>query len=78
MTSSRNLSGRVDMRFQTNPAVVGRRAGQRGASAVPILVIMVPVLFGLLGFALDLGIMYSAKGELKAAADAMALAAAPS
>ena len=65
------------MRFQTKPVVVGHRAGERGASAVPILVIMVPVLFGLLGFALDLGIMYSTKGELKTSADAMALAAAP-
>jgi Flp pilus assembly protein TadG len=39
-------------------------------------VILVPVVFGLMGFALDLGMMYSVKGELKAAADSMALAAA--
>jgi hypothetical protein len=41
-----------------------------------LLVIMVPVLFGLMGFALDLGRLYLIKGELKAAADAAALAAA--
>jgi Flp pilus assembly protein TadG len=36
----------------------------------------VPVLLGLAGFALDLGMLYSAKGELKTASNAMALAAA--
>ena len=41
-----------------------------------ILVILVPVLFGLIGFAIDLGVIYVAKGELKTAANAMALAAA--
>jgi Flp pilus assembly protein TadG len=41
-----------------------------------MLVILVPVLFGLIGFAIDLGIMYVVKGELKAAANSMALAAA--
>jgi len=41
-----------------------------------ILVILVPVLFGLIGFAIDLGIIYVAKGELKTAANSMALAAA--
>jgi Flp pilus assembly protein TadG len=41
-----------------------------------MLVIMVPVLFGLLGFAVDLGILYSVKGDLRVAASAMALAAA--
>jgi Flp pilus assembly protein TadG len=43
---------------------------------VQLLVILVPVLFGLIGFAIDLGQLYLAKGELKAAANAMALAAA--
>lgn len=77
MTSSQSLSGRVDMRFQTNQTAAGEVAmPERGASAVPILVILVPVLFGLLGFALDLGIMYSTKGDLKTGAEAMALAAA--
>lgn len=41
-----------------------------------ILIILVPVLFGLIGFAIDLGVMYVVKGELKAAANASALAAA--
>jgi Flp pilus assembly protein TadG len=39
-------------------------------------VILVPVLIGFLGFAVDLGQLYLIRGELKAAADAMALAAA--
>jgi len=43
---------------------------------VQILVILVPVLFGLIGFAIDLGVMYVVKGELKTAANSMALAAA--
>src|SRR4029077_19793635 len=47
-----------------------------GAAAIHFLVILVPVLFGLIGFAVDLGILYSMKGELKAGASAMALAAA--
>jgi hypothetical protein len=42
--------------------------------AVWLAVILVPVILGLLGFALDLGMLYSAKGELKTAASAMALA----
>jgi Flp pilus assembly protein TadG len=44
--------------------------------AVWLAVILVPVLLGLLGFALDLGMLYSARGELKTAASAMALASA--
>jgi Flp pilus assembly protein TadG len=51
-------------------------AGNRGAAALQLLVILVPVLFGLIGFAVDLGMMYSVRGELKAGAGAMALAAA--
>jgi Flp pilus assembly protein TadG len=43
---------------------------------VQILVILVPVLFGLIGFAIDLGVMYVVKGELKTAANSMAIAAA--
>jgi Flp pilus assembly protein TadG len=74
------------MRIQSNcgadPQVRGRRprrpvlARGRGAAAIQFLVILVPVLFGLIGFAVDLGILYSMKGELKAGASAMALAAA--
>jgi Flp pilus assembly protein TadG len=43
---------------------------------VQLLVILVPVLFGLMGFALDLGQLYLVRGELQSAANAMALAAA--
>jgi len=60
----------VDTRFPI------RKRAQRGATAVQMLVILVPVLFGLIGFAIDLGVMYVVKGELKAAANSMALAAA--
>lgn len=38
--------------------------------------ILVPVIFGLMGFAIDLGRLYLIRAELKTAADAMALAAA--
>jgi Flp pilus assembly protein TadG len=61
----------VDTRYP-----IRRRDSQRGATALQIVVILVPVLFGLIGFAIDLGVMYVAKGELKTAANAMALAAA--
>ena len=44
--------------------------------SIQLLVIMVPVLFGLMGFALDLGRLYLVRGELHQAANAMALAAA--
>ncbi len=40
------------------------------------MIILIPILFGLLGFAVDLGMIYSVKGELKAAANSMAIAAA--
>jgi len=60
----------VDTRFPI------RRDHERGATAVQILVILVPVLFGLMGFAFDLGMMYVVRGELKTAANAMAIAAA--
>ena len=61
----------MDTRFP-----ICKRSSQRGATALQILVILVPVLFGLIGFAIDLGVIYVAKGELKAAANSMALAAA--
>jgi len=44
--------------------------------SIQLLVILVPVLFGMMGFALDLGRMYLIRGELNQAANAMALAAA--
>ena len=48
----------------------------RGAASIQLLVIMVPVLFAMMGFALDLGRLYLVRGELHQAASAMALAAA--
>ena len=51
-------------------------SSSRGATAVQLLVILVPVLFALMGFAVDLGQLYLSRGELKSAANAMALAAA--
>jgi len=53
-----------------------RRRRERGATAVQIVIIFIPVFFGMIGFAVDLGILYSVKSELKAAASSMALAAA--
>jgi Flp pilus assembly protein TadG len=44
--------------------------------SVQLLVILVPVIFGLMGFALDLGRLWMIRGELHQAASAMALAAA--
>jgi Flp pilus assembly protein TadG len=49
---------------------------QTGAITLQLLVIMVPVLFALMGFALDLGRLYLIRGELNQAANTMALAAA--
>ena len=59
----------------SSPMRIGR-SNRRGAISVQILVFLVPVFFGLMGFAVDLGRLYSAKGELKSAAESMALAAA--
>ncbi len=53
-----------------------RRAAGGGAITLQVMVILVPVVFGLMGFAVDLGRLYMVRGELKAAANAMALAAA--
>jgi hypothetical protein len=44
--------------------------------SLPLLAIMVPVLFGMMGFALDLGRLYLVRCELHQEANAMALAAA--
>jgi Flp pilus assembly protein TadG len=52
------------------------RCVQSGAASIYVLILLVPVLLGLMGFALDLGRMYLVRGELQAAANAMALAAA--
>ena len=47
-----------------------------GATSIQILVLLVPVIFAFMGFAVDLGRLYMARAELKTAANAMALAAA--
>src|SRR5579871_5393640 len=52
------------------------RAGRRGALTVQLAIILVPVIFGLMGFAVDLGRIYLIRGELNQAASAMAVAAA--
>jgi Flp pilus assembly protein TadG len=44
--------------------------------SLQLVVILVPVLFGFMGFALDLGRMYLIRGELNQAANAMAVQAA--
>jgi Flp pilus assembly protein TadG len=53
-------------------------AAKRGALSIQFLVIMVPVVLGMMGFAVDLGRIYLVRGELNQAASAMALAAAGS
>jgi Flp pilus assembly protein TadG len=52
------------------------RTSNSGTVSIQLLVIMVPVLFGFMGFAVDLGRLYLIRGELNQAANAMALAAA--
>lgn len=49
---------------------------RRGGVTMQMLVLLVPVFFGILGFGLDLGRLYLVRGELSQAAEAMALAAA--
>ena len=44
--------------------------------SLQLLILLVPVIFGLMGFALDLGRLWLIRGELNQAANAMALAAA--
>jgi Flp pilus assembly protein TadG len=66
-----SLWGLVDTRNRPNNG-----SSQRGATTIQVLVILVPVLFGLIGFAVDLGQLYMARSELKTAANTMALAAA--
>ena len=52
------------------------RSNQRGATSLQILVILVPVIFGFMGFAVDLARLYLVRMELQTAANAAALAAA--
>jgi Flp pilus assembly protein TadG len=60
-----------------NRAVPAPDPGARGgAVSVYLLVILVPVLLGMMGFAVDLGRLWLIRGELNQAASAMAFAAA--
>jgi Flp pilus assembly protein TadG len=52
------------------------RLAARGTFSLQLLVLLVPVFFGLMGFALDLGRLYLIRGELNQNASAMALSAA--
>lgn len=52
------------------------RDATKGAVALQVVVILAPVLLVLMGLAVDLGRIYLIKGELKNAANAMALSAA--
>ncbi len=56
--------------------VVSRNLNSGGSITVQFLVILVPVLLGMMGFAVDLGRLYLVRGELNQAAAAMALSAA--
>ena len=49
---------------------------RRGGMSIQFLVILLPVILGMMGFALDLGRLYLIRGELTQAASAVALAAA--
>ena len=53
-----------------------RAVRSRGATSLQILVLLVPVMLGLMGFAVDLGRLYLVRGELSQAAEQMAVAAA--
>ena len=63
-------------RNQKNRLSTRRLRTQRGATAIQLLTLFVPVFLGMMGFAIDLGRLYMARSELKAAANAMALGAA--
>ena len=47
-----------------------------GAVSVQMLVLLVPVFFGMMGFAIDLAHLYLMRSELKSAANSAAMAAA--
>ena len=68
----------IVFRGQSRPLGGGSAAGRQtaGSVSVQLLIILVPVLFGLMGFAVDLGRLYLIRGELNQAANAMAMAAA--
>ena len=67
----------MDTRNPSNVASTERRAcGEGGSASFQRVVLLVPVVFGLMGFAVDLGRLYSARNDLKNAANTIAQAAA--
>jgi len=64
--------GHVGTRNPSRRSPVARR----GTTSIQLLVILVPVVFAFMGFAVDLGRLYLIRGELNQAATAMALSAA--
>ena len=67
---------RVDIRNPSNVCALKRLRGEGGTASFQLVVLLVPVVFGLMGFAVDLGRMYSARNDLKIAANSIAQAAA--
>ena len=67
---------RVDTRNPSNVRALKRLRGEGGTASFQLVVLLVPVVFGLMGFAVDLGRMYSARNDLKIAANSIAQAAA--
>ncbi len=64
----------VAIRIPNNATCSDKR--RAGAMSLQMAIILVPVIFGLMGFALDLGRLYLIRGELNQAASSMAIAAA--
>lgn len=64
--------------FKAVPALVARLAADRSAVTAPLFAIMLPGLLGVTGFAIDVSLIQAADHRLQVAADAAALAAAPS
>src|SRR5213075_474392 len=72
---SRSKTAKIRGRAEA-PAPPSRCPSARGTFSIQLLVLLVPVFFGLMGFAVDLGRLYLIRGELNQAASAMAQAAA--
>ena len=68
--------GRQTLRSSAGSRIHARERRRSGAVSIQMLVILVTVLFGFMGFAVDLGRLYLIRAELKSAANSMALAAA--
>src|ERR1035438_3976921 len=66
----------VEPKASSWPVALAGSFHTRGAMTLQLAVILVPVLFGLMGFALDLGRLYLVRGEINQAAAAAAIVAA--